>query len=149
MVSAFEPYGHVDSDIQQGSDTDLATLKPGIQILKDSGVSFEVHVCLNHPTSVVNATDPRSRSPLPTAHLNTVRITSPSHQQLNANLETVLDFGRQAASRGFKVIVAAAGGAAHLPGMIASETTLPVVGVPVKARALDGLDSLLAINAMP
>lgn len=61
----------------------------------------------------------------------------------------MLDFGKAAASRGFKVIIAAAGGAAHLPGMIASETTLPVIGVPVKAKALDGLDSLMAIVSMP
>ncbi|KIW29051.1 phosphoribosylaminoimidazole carboxylase, catalytic subunit [Cladophialophora immunda] len=61
----------------------------------------------------------------------------------------MLDFGKKAAGRGFKVIIAAAGGAAHLPGMIASETVLPVIGVPVKAKALDGLDSLCSIVSMP
>ena len=58
-------------------------------------------------------------------------------------------FGKSAATDGFKVIVAGAGGAAHLPGMVASQTPLPVIGVPVKGRALDGLDSLLSIVQMP
>jgi phosphoribosylaminoimidazole carboxylase len=55
----------------------------------------------------------------------------------------------EAAGRGIKVIIAAAGGAAHLPGMISSETPLPVIGVPVKATHLDGMDSLLSIVQMP
>lgn len=54
-----------------------------------------------------------------------------------------------AAERGLKVIIAGAGGAAHLPGMVASETNLPVIGVPVQSRALQGLDSLLSIVQMP
>ncbi len=58
-------------------------------------------------------------------------------------------FARQAAERGIKVIIAGAGGAAHLPGMIASMTRLPVLGVPVTSRALSGLDSLLSIVQMP
>ena len=58
-------------------------------------------------------------------------------------------FAEEAASKGFKVIIAAAGGAAHLPGMIAASTELPVIGVPVKGRALDGIDSLLSIVQMP
>ena len=58
-------------------------------------------------------------------------------------------YAETAASRGIQVIVAGAGGAAHLPGMIAAKTTLPVVGVPVKSRALNGLDSLLSIVQMP
>ena len=58
-------------------------------------------------------------------------------------------FARDAASEGFKVIIAAAGGAAHLPGMIAALTTLPVIGVPVKASHLDGLDSMLSVVQMP
>lgn len=58
-------------------------------------------------------------------------------------------FAQQAASRGIKVIVAGAGGAAHLPGMVAAKTTLPVIGVPVKSAALNGLDSLLSIVQMP
>ena len=58
-------------------------------------------------------------------------------------------FAREAASKGVKVIIAAAGGAAHLPGMIAAYTTLPVIGVPVKASHLDGLDSMLSVVQMP
>jgi 5-(carboxyamino)imidazole ribonucleotide mutase len=63
--------------------------------------------------------------------------------------EAMLDYGRSASSRGLRVIIAGAGGAAHLPGMVASVTTLPVVGVPVPLRHLDGLDSLLSIVQMP
>ncbi len=59
------------------------------------------------------------------------------------------DYGRSAAARGLKVIVAGAGGAAHLPGMLASKTLLPVIGVPVETRALGGLDSLYSIVQMP
>ncbi len=58
-------------------------------------------------------------------------------------------FAKTAKSEGIKVIIAGAGGAAHLPGMTASMTTLPVLGVPVESRALKGLDSLLSINQMP
>ncbi len=59
------------------------------------------------------------------------------------------EYGEGAHGRGLKVIIAGAGGAAHLPGMLASYTPLPVIGVPVKGRALDGLDSLLSIVQMP
>jgi len=58
-------------------------------------------------------------------------------------------FARAAADKGFKVIIAGAGGAAHLPGMTASMTQLPVLGVPIESKALKGLDSLLSINQMP
>ncbi|MBI3579068.1 MAG: 5-(carboxyamino)imidazole ribonucleotide mutase [Ignavibacteriales bacterium] len=58
-------------------------------------------------------------------------------------------YAEQAHTRGIEVIIAAAGGAAHLPGMIASKTVLPVIGVPVKSKALSGLDSLLSIVQMP
>jgi 5-(carboxyamino)imidazole ribonucleotide mutase len=61
----------------------------------------------------------------------------------------MLEFARGAADRGFQVIVAGAGGAAHLPGMIASATPLPVIGVPVPATQLNGLDALLSIVQMP
>jgi 5-(carboxyamino)imidazole ribonucleotide mutase len=61
----------------------------------------------------------------------------------------MLEFAQSAASAGFKVIIAGAGGAAHLPGMIASSTPLPVLGVPVRSKALSGLDSLLSIVQMP
>lgn len=60
-----------------------------------------------------------------------------------------MEWGKAAASRGIRVIIAGAGGAAHLPGMIASVTTLPVIGVPVKLKSLDGMDSLLSIVQMP
>jgi 5-(carboxyamino)imidazole ribonucleotide mutase len=61
----------------------------------------------------------------------------------------MLDYARGAAARGIEVIIAGAGGAAHLPGMVASATPLPVIGVPVPLERLDGLDSLLSIVQMP
>lgn len=63
--------------------------------------------------------------------------------------EKMIAFGKAAAGRGVKVIIAGAGGAAHLPGMLAAVTTLPVIGVPVPLSTLDGLDSLLSIVQMP
>jgi len=63
--------------------------------------------------------------------------------------ERMIAFGREARDRGIRVIIAGAGGAAHLPGMIAAVTTLPVIGVPVPLKTLDGLDSLLSIVQMP
>jgi len=63
--------------------------------------------------------------------------------------ERMVEWGKAAAGRGLKVIIAGAGGAAHLPGMLASVTTLPVVGVPVPLARLDGMDSLLSIVQMP
>src|SRR5215211_9267686 len=63
--------------------------------------------------------------------------------------EAMIDYGRSAADRGLAVIIAGAGGAAHLPGMLAAVTPLPVVGVPVPLKYLDGMDSLLSIVQMP
>ena len=63
--------------------------------------------------------------------------------------EWMVEYAKNAEERGIKVIIAGAGGAAHLPGMVASLTPLPVLGVPVKSRALSGLDSLLSIVQMP
>ena len=63
--------------------------------------------------------------------------------------DRLVAYAKSAAGRGIKVIIAGAGGAAHLPGMVASMTTLPVLGVPVKSSALSGLDSLLSIVQMP
>jgi 5-(carboxyamino)imidazole ribonucleotide mutase len=63
--------------------------------------------------------------------------------------QRLYDYATTAAGRGIRVIIAGAGGAAHLPGMTASMTTLPVVGVPVQSKALSGLDSLLSIVQMP
>ncbi len=63
--------------------------------------------------------------------------------------QRMLDYARDAADRGLQVIIAGAGGAAHLPGMVASATPLPVIGVPVPLKYLDGMDSLLSIVQMP
>ncbi|MGT2772396.1 5-(carboxyamino)imidazole ribonucleotide mutase [Streptococcus marimammalium] len=63
--------------------------------------------------------------------------------------DLMFDFAENARKRGIKVIIAGAGGAAHLPGMVAAKTTLPVIGVPVKSRALSGVDSLYSIVQMP
>ena len=63
--------------------------------------------------------------------------------------ELMADFAHSARDKGIKVIIAGAGGAAHLPGMVAAQTTLPVIGVPVRSHALSGWDSLLSIVQMP
>ncbi|ASI48274.1 5-(carboxyamino)imidazole ribonucleotide mutase [Anaplasma ovis str. Haibei] len=63
--------------------------------------------------------------------------------------DRLYDFAKTAHTRGIKVIVAGAGGAAHLPGMVASLTSIPVIGVPIKSECLNGLDSLLSIAQMP
>jgi 5-(carboxyamino)imidazole ribonucleotide mutase len=73
-----------------------------------------------------------------------VRVVSAHRTPLD-----MADYAQQAAGRGLRVIIAGAGGAAHLPGMVASLTTLPVIGVPVPLAKLDGLDSLLSIVQMP
>ena len=97
-----------------GSDSDLPTMAPAVELLQRFGVSCEVRVLSAH------------RTPL-----------------------EMVDFAQAAAGRGLKVIIAGAGGAAHLPGMVASLTTLPVIGVPVQTRALSGVDSLHSIVQMP
>ncbi|PZX03186.1 5-(carboxyamino)imidazole ribonucleotide mutase [Psychrobacillus insolitus] len=63
--------------------------------------------------------------------------------------DLMFEYAEQARAKGIQVIIAGAGGAAHLPGMVAAKTTLPVIGVPVQSRALNGLDSLLSIVQMP
>ncbi|GEN30172.1 5-(carboxyamino)imidazole ribonucleotide mutase [Cerasibacillus quisquiliarum] len=63
--------------------------------------------------------------------------------------DLMFDYAKSARERGIKVIIAGAGGAAHLPGMVASQTNIPVIGVPVQSRSLNGLDSLLSIVQMP
>ncbi|KAI9789060.1 MAG: phosphoribosylaminoimidazole carboxylase ade2 [Peltula sp. TS41687] len=100
--------------ITMGSDSDLPILKPGISLLRELDIPFEVTITSAHRTP-----DRMSR------------------------------YAQAAAGRGIKVIIAAAGGAAHLPGMLAANTPLPVIGVPVKASSLDGMDSLLSIVQMP
>ena len=97
-----------------GSDSDLPTMQPAVQVLEQFGVAVEVRVLSAH------------RTPL-----------------------EMVEFAQTARERGFKVIIAGAGGAAHLPGMLASLTTLPVIGVPVQSRALSGVDSLHSIVQMP
>ena len=97
-----------------GSDSDLPTMQPAVQVLEQFGVAVEVRVLSAH------------RTPL-----------------------EMVEFAQMARERGFKVIVAGAGGAAHLPGMLAALTTLPVIGVPVQSRALSGVDSLHSIVQMP
>ena len=100
--------------VVMGSDSDLPTMQPAVEMLQGFGVPTEVRVLSAH------------RTPL-----------------------EMVAFAQQAADRGFKVIIAGAGGAAHLPGMVASLTTLPVIGVPVQTRALSGVDSLHSIVQMP
>ncbi|KAL8650483.1 MAG: hypothetical protein Q9226_005123 [Calogaya cf. arnoldii] len=100
--------------VTMGSDSDLPVLKPGIDILNQFNVAYEVNITSAHRTP-----------------------------------ERMGEVAAKAASQGIKVIIAAAGGAAHLPGMMAAYTPLPVIGVPVKATHLDGQDSLLSIVQMP
>jgi len=80
------------------------------------------------------------------------RLSVPSeHRIVSAHRtpELMGEFARDAAARGLRVIIAGAGGAAHLPGMIAAQTWLPVLGVPIESKALQGIDSLLSIAQMP
>jgi 5-(carboxyamino)imidazole ribonucleotide mutase len=100
--------------VVMGSDSDLPTMQPAVEMLARFGVAAEVRVLSAH------------RTPL-----------------------EMVAFAQGAAARGFQVVIAGAGGAAHLPGMVASLTTLPVIGVPVQSRALSGVDSLHSIVQMP
>ena len=97
-----------------GSDSDLKTLKPAIDILNEFGIETEVCILSAH------------RTPM-----------------------EMMEYAKKAESENIKVIVAGAGGAAHLPGMIASLTCIPVIGVPVESKTLKGIDSLLSIVQMP
>jgi 5-(carboxyamino)imidazole ribonucleotide mutase len=92
--------------------------------------------------------------------LETMRAAATTLQELGVSFEMkvvsahrtpdlMFEYASSAATRGLKVIIAGAGGAAHLPGMVATKTTLPVIGVPVESRSLKGLDSLLSIAQMP
>ncbi|KAG5520082.1 hypothetical protein PMAC_001158 [Pneumocystis sp. 'macacae'] len=101
--------------IIMGSDSDLPTMKPAIEIFKKFDVSF----------------------------------TGPDIISAHRTPRKLVEFSSTAVFNGYKVIIAGAGGAAHLPGMVASMTTLPVIGVPVKGSALDGIDSLYSIVQMP
>jgi 5-(carboxyamino)imidazole ribonucleotide mutase len=108
------PAAPVRVAVVMGSDSDLPTMQPAVEVLEGFGVACEVRVLSAH------------RTPL-----------------------EMVSFAREAAARGLQVIIAGAGGAAHLPGMVAALTTLPVIGVPVASRALSGVDSLHSIVQMP
>jgi 5-(carboxyamino)imidazole ribonucleotide mutase len=95
-----------------------------------------------------------------TSDLETMRAAATTLQDLGVPFELrvisahrtpdlMFRYAEEARGRGLRVIIAGAGGAAHLPGMVATKTTLPVIGVPVESRALKGLDSLLSIAQMP
>src|SRR5688500_5526554 len=100
--------------IIMGSKSDLETMSPAAETMKEFGVPYELEVVSAHRTP-----------------------------------KRMYEYAQTARDRGLKVIIAGAGGAAHLPGMVASLTTLPVIGVPVHTKALDGIDSLLSIVQMP
>jgi phosphoribosylaminoimidazole carboxylase PurE protein len=100
--------------IIMGSRSDLETMAPAAEALRELGVSYELRVVSAHRTP-----------------------------------DAMFEYARSARERGVKVIIAGAGGAAHLPGMVASLTTLPVIGVPVLTKALSGVDSLYSIVQMP
>ena len=97
-----------------GSDSDLKTLKPAVNILNEFGIETEVCILSAH------------RTPM-----------------------EMMEYAKKAESKNIKVIVAGAGGAAHLPGMLASLTSIPIIGVPVESKTLKGIDSLLSIVQMP
>ena len=97
-----------------GSDSDLNTLKPAIDILREFRIKTEVCILSAHRTPI-----------------------------------EMMEYAKNAESENIKVIIAGAGGAAHLPGMLASITCIPVIGVPVMSKTLKGIDSLLSIVQMP
>ncbi len=100
--------------VVMGSKSDAETVQPGLDVLRDLGIDYEVNVISAHRTP-----------------------------------DKAREYGLGARSRGIEVIIAAAGGAAHLPGVMASWTTLPVIGVPLSGTDLKGLDALYAIVQMP
>lgn len=97
-----------------GSDSDLPTMEPALDVLETFGIAHEVRIVSAHRTP-----------------------------------EWLMEYAQTAVGRGIEVIIAGAGGAAHLPGMVASMARLPVVGVPVPLAHMDGMDSLLSIVQMP
>ncbi len=97
-----------------GSDSDLKTLKPAVDILDEFGIKSEVCILSAHRTPI-----------------------------------EMMEYAKNAESENIKVIIAGAGGSAHLPGMLASLTYIPVIGVPVESKTLKGIDSLLSIVQMP
>ncbi len=91
--------------------------------------------------------------PIMKASVETLKLFDVPHEvrvlSAHRTPEAMSDYARNAASRGVRVIIAGAGGAAHLPGMIAASTRLPVIGVPIPTRHLKGMDSLLSVVQMP
>ena len=100
--------------IVMGSDSDLPIVQKAIDVLKEYGADYEVHIFSAHRTP-----------------------------------EQAREFSRNARANGFSAIIAAAGKAAHLAGAIAANTTIPVIGLPIKSSTLDGLDALLSTVQMP
>ena len=100
--------------VVMGSRSDLDTMRPALDLLRELGIPFEAKVVSAHRTP-----------------------------------DWMFDYAERAEQRGRRAIVAAAGGAAHLPGMLASKTLVPVIGVPVPATMLQGVDALLSIVQMP
>ena len=97
-----------------GSDSDLKTMRPAIDIIKEFELETDVSILSAHRTPI-----------------------------------EMIEYAKYAEKNNIKVIIAGAGGSAHLPGMIASITSLPVIGVPVQSKILKGMDSLLSIVQMP
>ncbi len=104
---------------------------PAVSVIMGSKSDFET---MKHAKDVLDLLDIESEMLVISAHRTPERM---------------FEFAKNARDRGIKVIIAGAGGAAHLPGMVASLTTLPVLGVPVESKTLKGLDSLLSIAQMP
>jgi 5-(carboxyamino)imidazole ribonucleotide mutase len=100
--------------IIMGSQSDLPTMQPAAEVLRELEIPYEMRVVSAHRTP-----------------------------------DLLFEYAKSAEDRGLQIIIAGAGGAAHLPGMTASQTVLPVLGVPVQSKALNGLDSLLSIVQMP
>ena len=97
-----------------GSDSDLPTMKPAIDIVEEFGIRIDISILSAHRTPI-----------------------------------EMMEYAKKAEINNIKVIIAGAGGSAHLPGMIASLTNIPVIGVPVESKTLKGIDSLLSIVQMP
>jgi 5-(carboxyamino)imidazole ribonucleotide mutase len=116
---------------QQGSLRDMTNPAPLIGIIMGSTSDWET---MQHASAVLSDLQVAHETKVVSAHRTPDRL---------------YDYAKGAAARGIKVIIAGAGGAAHLPGMAASMTTLPVLGVPVESKALSGMDSLLSIVQMP
>jgi 5-(carboxyamino)imidazole ribonucleotide mutase len=109
----------------------MSEISPTIGIIMGSTSDWET---MQHASAILTELDIAHESRVVSAHRTPDRL---------------YDYARGAAARGIKVIIAGAGGAAHLPGMTASMTALPVLGVPVESKALKGMDSLLSIVQMP